>query len=178
LGPVYGGQAAHQEDGGVGVDGKLIAAQGKRRLYWEFGSLTLSGVTGISGANQYIADPVVDDIAIRAIKALAQEPHGVFFVDMTYDEEDVPNVTEVNAGRFGSSGIVHSHTDGHNFPYLAVQVALGEQPRMELPLLNPLNQDMVLIHGIDIIPVVADLVELDRCEKDLERRRTALLALV
>ena len=47
-----------------------------------------------------VSDPVVDDIAQRAIRAINPEPSGIFGVDLTYDRDGVPNPTEINIGRF------------------------------------------------------------------------------
>jgi len=157
-------------------EGKLIFAQGRMRLYWEFGNLTLSGVTGVGGAHRWVADPVVDDIAMRAIKAINPNPHGVFSVDMTYDWQDLPNVTEINVGRFMSGGVVHFFEYGLNVPYLTMQVGLGTEQDMGLPMLNPLAQNVVLIHGVDILPVVVDVRELEGCTEALEKRRATLRA--
>lgn len=157
-------------------NGRLIFAQGRMRLYWEFGNLTLSGVTGVGGAHRWVDDPVVDDIAMRAIKAIDPSPHGVFSADMTYDWQDLPNVTEINVGRFMSGGVVHFFKYGLNVPYLTMQVGLGKEQVREVPLLNPLAQNVVLIHGVDIMPVVVDVRELEDCTEALERRRAALRA--
>ena len=43
---------------------------------------------------------MVDEIALRAITAVDGSPHGIFSVDLTYDDEGVPNPTEINIGRF------------------------------------------------------------------------------
>lgn len=151
--------------------GKLVAAQGRQRLYWEFPSLTPSGVTGIGGAHRWVADPLVDRTALQAIKATDQEPHGIFSVDMTYDWQGLPMVTEINCGRFMSGGIIYHVTSEHNLAHIAVRVALGEMPPLASPLLNPLPQDVVLVHGMDMEPVLMDMKEVDHCLETLERRR-------
>ncbi len=70
--------------------GKLVVAQGRRRLYWEFGSKFLSGVSGMTGAGEIVSDPVVDQVAISSIKAIDACPGGVWGVDMTYNSEGIP----------------------------------------------------------------------------------------
>jgi hypothetical protein len=41
----------------VWSNGELVVAQSRRRLYWEFGRIAMSGVSGIAGAGEAIADP-------------------------------------------------------------------------------------------------------------------------
>ena len=104
--------------------GELIVAQGRKRLYWEFSNRAPSGVTGITGTGVTISDPVVDEISLRAIKAIDPEPDGIFGVDLTYDRNGVPNPTEINIGRFFTTH--HFFTKaGLNMPYIFVQAALG-----------------------------------------------------
>ncbi len=139
----------------VWADGRLVACQGRKRLYWEFSGLTPTGVTGICGAHQWIADPIVDEIAVRAIHAIDPRPHGVFSVDFTYDNDGALLVTEINVGRFMSGGAIHYPTcEATNFPYIVLKVALGEWPEEQAARINPLPTDVTLIHGMDVEPVV------------------------
>jgi carbamoyl-phosphate synthase large subunit len=153
-------------------NGRLLAAQGRKRLYWEFSHLTPSGVTGVGGAHQWINDPVVDDTGLRAIKAIDSEPNGVFSVDMVYDEHGRPNVTEINVGRFMSGGaIYYDRNSKTNFPYLAVQAGMDEVSHLREPLLNPLPRGSVLIHGMDTEPVLVPISDIENCYDALVRRR-------
>jgi Phosphoribosylaminoimidazole carboxylase (NCAIR synthetase) len=81
-------------------DGKLVVAQGRKRLYWEFANRAPSGVTGITGTGVTVSDPVVDDLAQKAIFAIDKKPNGIFSVDFTFDKKGIPNPTEINIGRF------------------------------------------------------------------------------
>lgn len=155
-------------------EGQLIAAQGANHLYWEFPGLTLSGVSGVIGASQFMANPVVDETAARAITAVTKKPHGVFTVDMSYDAQGIPKVTEINIGRFMSGGVICCVAPGINAPYLAVQVALGEEPVKEVPLFNLVPQDTVLTHGVDMEPVLWNIQQMEGYAQALQRRRAAL----
>jgi hypothetical protein len=156
-------------------NGKPLVAQGRRRLYWEFSHLTPSGVTGVGGAFQWISDPAVDEMGLRAIKAIDPEPNGVFSVDMVYDERGRPNVTEINVGRFMSGGAIHYNRDMKiNFPYLAVQAGLDELRHLQEPIMNPLPQGVVLIHGMDTEPVLVPVEKIESCYNLLVRRRESV----
>jgi carbamoyl-phosphate synthase large subunit len=153
--------------------GQLVLAQGRKRLYWEFSSLTPSGVTGICGACVWVADNHVDGIGERAVKAIAPEPHGVFSVDITYDRNGGPRVTEINCGRFMSGGIVHFPQSGFNVGQIVTRLALGRSLGYSTPVLNPCPNDTVLIHGMDVEPVVSTMKEVLAYESALADRLAA-----
>ena len=155
-------------------DGELVAAQGRKRHYWEFANLTLSGVTGMTGSWETIADPQVDDISAQAIKAIDPEPHGIMTVNLAYDQRGVPNVTEINAGRFASGEIVYLTPFGPNFAYIMVQLALGEEVDLELPLVNPFPEGIVKDRGMDIEPILTDMGSIDSFEAELQQRRASV----
>jgi phosphoribosylamine-glycine ligase len=153
-------------------NGDLVLAQGRKRLYWEFSSLTPSGVTGICGACVWVADGLVDDIGERAVKAIAGNPHGVFSVDITYDQDGGPRITEINCGRFMSGGMVHFPQCGFNVGEIVTRLAEGRPLGFETPVLNPCPEETVLVHGMDVEPVVTTMQEVRAYEAALEGRLT------
>lgn len=153
--------------------GELIVAQGRKRLFWEFSNRAPSGVTGITGAGVTVADPTVDEIAQRVIRAVDPLPNGIFAVDLTYDREGVPNPTEINIGRFFTTHEFFARA-GLNMPYLFVKLAFGE-PLPPLPRkINPLASGLVWIRGMDFLPVLTDLKRIEGDEQELARRRERL----
>lgn len=150
-------------------DGELIVAQGRRRIYWEFGGKFLSGVSGVTGAGCLVSDPVVDGIAQKAILAIDQRPNGIWGVDLTYDEDGVPNPTEINIGRFFTTHQFFTEA-GLNMPYIYVKLALGEEPPDIPQKINPLTPDLVWIRGVDFIPRLTTLEQLELYEDELRRR--------
>lgn len=81
-------------------EGELIVAQTKKRTGWIHGNRSASSVTGVTKVGTTCSDDIVTDIAIKAVKAVDSNPHGIFGVDMTYDKNGVPNPTEINISRF------------------------------------------------------------------------------
>lgn len=154
--------------------GELIAAQGRRRMKWEFPHLTMSGVTGITGVSRYVADPAMDDVALRAVRALDAQPHGIFSVDMAWDERGTPRVTEINGGRFLSGGAIAGPVEVINLPYLAVLAAMEEPIPADLPLLNKMPTDYVILRGVDLEPRAVPITEVERYRVGLEARRLSL----
>ncbi len=151
-------------------DGELVVAQGRRRLYWEFGDRAPSGVTGLTGAGVTVSDPQVDEIALRSIQAVDEHPHGIFAVDLTYDREGVPNPTEINIGRFFTTHLFFTAA-GLNMPYIYVKLAFDEEPPPIPARVNPLRPGLVWVRGIDKEPVLTTEQEIDRFLPELEERR-------
>lgn len=150
-------------------NGELVVAQGRMRLYWEFGDRAPSGVTGLTGAGITVDDPQVDDIAMRAVRAVDQRPDGIFAVDLTYDRDGVPNPTEINVGRFFTTHLFFT-VAGINMPYIYVKLAYGEEPPHIPRRVNPLSPGLVWIRGIDKEPVLRTEQEIDASLLDMEQR--------
>ena len=150
-------------------DGDLIVAQGRKRLYWEFGGKFLSGVSGITGGGCLVSDTIVDRIAQEAILAIDERPDGIWGVDLTYDDAGVPNPTEINVGRFFTTHQFFTEA-GLNMAYIYVKIALGEELRDLPQVLNPLTPGLVWIRGVDFLPKLTTLEEIDRYENELQRR--------
>lgn len=150
-------------------NGELIVAQGRQRLYWEFGGKFLSGVSGVTGAGCLVSDPTVDSIAQEAILAIDQRPHGIWGVDLTYDDSGVPNPTEINIGRFFTTHQFFTEA-GLNMPYIYVKLALGEEPPGISPRLNPLSSGLVWIRGVDFVPKLTTIEQIERDEEELRKR--------
>ncbi len=149
--------------------GRLIAAQGRKRLYWELSNRAPSGVTGLTGTGVTIGDSSVDEIARKAILAIDKEPNGIFSVDMTYDSEGIPNPTEINIARFFTTHYFFTKL-GLNMPYIYVKLAFGEKPPKITKSLNPLTPGACWIRGMDFLPVLTTLDEIEKCEEELHRR--------
>lgn len=151
-------------------NGNLVVAQGRKRLYWELRDRALSGVTGITGAGETVANTHVDEIAQKAIKAIDRQPHGVFSVDMTYDHSGVPNPTEINIGRFFTTHYFFTKA-GLNMPEIYIKIAYGEKPLLPIKKINPLPDGLIWIRGVDFEPILTTKENIAACVKDLEVRR-------
>ena len=146
---------------GIWKDGELIVSQIRKRLYWEFGYLAPSGVTGITGAQITARDSELDELAIRSILAVNKKPHGIVSVDFTYDFNGIPNPTEIQASRFFTSTYFMAEA-GLNFPYLWMKMALGEEiPQMEEKF-SPLEPDLLWIKYVDCKARLSSLKEIEK----------------
>ncbi len=143
--------------------GELIVAQTRRRRSWSFGNRTLSGVTGITGVAETCAETLVDEIAEAAIRAVDPVPHGVFGVDMTYDDHAWPNPTEINVGRFFTTVYFFTKA-GLNLPEIYCNLGIeGRFPTLERRL-NPLPNGLAWIRGMDLEPVMTSVDDLERMD--------------
>ena len=144
-------------------EGRLVVAQGRKRLYWEFSNRAQSGVTGLTGTGVTVNDPELDELAIRCIKAIDLEPHGVFSVDFTFDWDGVPNPTEINIGKFFTTHHFITRA-GCNMPEMLVKLAYGEYDG-EYDIRNPCEPNMYWIRGIDMLPKLVTADEIHEVEK-------------
>lgn len=150
-------------------DGKLIVAQSRKRLYWEFANRSVSGVTGITGTGVTISNRKLDKLAQNVIFAIDNKPNGIYGVDLTCDSNGIPNPTEINIGRFFTTHQFFTEA-GLNMPYIYIKLAFAE----ELPLIrkkfNPLPQGLAWVRGMDVDPVLTSLKEIQSYEKKLKVR--------
>ena len=151
-------------------DGKLIVAQGRKRLYWELAKLAPSGVSGATGGGMTVSDPVLDEVAQKAILAIDEKPNGIFSVDLTYDNDGFPNPTEINIGRFFTTHEFFTKA-GLNMPNIYVKLAYDEElPSIEKKI-NPLKEGLVWIRGLDFVPILTDVESVDAHEERLNKLR-------
>jgi carbamoyl-phosphate synthase large subunit len=150
-------------------DGELVVAQGRKRLYWELSRIAPSGVTGVTGGGVTFQDDELDMLAVRAISAVDSRPNGLYGVDFTYDNKGMPNPTEINIGRFFTTHFFFTML-GLNMPYQYVQCAFNDLPPRPWPVLNPLPNGKVWIRGVDFLPVLTEMEQVNRAEHDLANR--------
>jgi hypothetical protein len=150
----------------IWFEGELIVAQTRIRKGWVHGNRTLSGVTGVTKVGQTYSDASVDDIAIKTIKAISEKPHGIFGVDMTYDQSGVPNPTEINISRFFTTVLFFTKA-GLNMPEIFKNIILyNEFPILEKKI-NPLPDGLLWLRGMDTEPRLIDPGTIEKEIKNL-----------
>jgi carbamoyl-phosphate synthase large subunit len=154
-------------------EGKLIVAQGRKRLYWELSKISPSGVSGVTGTGLTVSDSQLDKIAQKTIYAIDKKPNGLFGVDMVYDTNGIPNPTEINIGRFFTTH--HFFTEaGLNMPYIFVKIAFSEDTPKIRKKLNPLKDNLLWIRGVDFFPVLTDVKKIKWYENKMDRMKNNL----
>ena len=145
----------------IWYEGELVVAQSRRRHAWNFGDRTLSGVTGVTGVGETCSDSTVDRVALDSIAAIDARPHGIFAVDMTYDQGGFPNPTEINIGRFFTTVYFFAKA-GLNLPEIYANIAIDQMfPSLDKNI-NPLPDGLVWIRGMDVDPVLTTVDELQK----------------
>lgn len=133
--------------------GELVVAQTRKRKSWNFGNRTLSGVTGVTGVGETCSSGEIDKIAQDAILAIDSRPHGIYGVDMTYDQDDIPNPTEINISRFFTTVFFFTQA-GLNMPKIFKDIALyGKFPSLTRKI-NPLPDGLLWIRSMDREPLL------------------------
>ena len=132
-------------------EGELVVAQSRIRKGWTHGNRTLSGVTGVTKVGQTFSNNYVDEIAFNTVLAIDAKPHGIYGVDMAYDNLGVPNPTEINITRFFTTVLFFTEA-GLNMPEIFKDLALyGEIPQIDKKL-NPLKNGLIWLRGMDTQP--------------------------
>jgi biotin carboxylase len=109
-------------------DGQLIVSQGRKRIWYLYGFLSPAGISSTPSVAVTINRKDVNEIGTAAVLAVDKKPNGVYCVDMKCNDKGIPNVTEINAGRFFTTTNFYAYA-GVNFPYAYLQAGLG----FELP---------------------------------------------
>jgi hypothetical protein len=150
----------------IWYEGELVVAQTRIRKGWTHGNRSVSGVTGVTKVGQTFSDALVDDIAINSIKAVTDKPHGIFGVDMAYDKNGIPNPTEINISRFFTTVLFFTEA-GLNMPEIFKDIALyNEFPSLENKV-NPLENGLMWLRGMDIKPMLTRSEEIGKIIKNL-----------
>ncbi len=133
--------------------GELIAAQGRKRAGWAHSALAPSGVTGVTRIGITYSNPLVDEIGKKACLAVSECPNGVYGVDMTYDDNGIPNPTEINIGRFFTT-VEFFAQGGLNLPVILKDLCLYDKKPDGAPFINPLQDGLLWIRGMDTKPLL------------------------
>ena len=99
-----------------------------------------------------------------------REPHGLFFVDQKLDENGIPRVTEVNAGRFSTNGIIYWYDVTLNVAELVVKLALGEEHGITTPVMDTAPEDVYRVNGDEFPVMFVPKSAPKALEADLEQR--------
>ena len=143
----------------IWFEGELVVAQTRIRKGWTHGNRTLSGVTGVTKVGQTFSNDTVNSVALDAIKAVDDKPHGIYGVDMAYDINGFPNPTEINISRFFTTVLFFTEA-GLNMPKIFKDIALyNEFPLLE-KIINPLPDGLMWLRGMDTHPKLMNENEL------------------
>jgi hypothetical protein len=137
----------------IWYEGELIVAQGRLRCGWTHGNRSASGVTGVTKVGKTYSNELVNDIAISSIKSIDQKPHGIYGVDMTYDNQGIPNPTEINISRFFTTILFFTEA-GLNLPAIFVELGILGETKFKKGTISPLEDGLIWLRGMDVAPML------------------------
>jgi carbamoyl-phosphate synthase large subunit len=106
--------------------GRVALVKTYERLSYLGSASQPSEVSAVGALTKTVCEPGVVEISLRAIRAVDRKASGVFAVDLKEDADQVPRVTEINAGRFTSGTNLLDLTGKHNMTAVYLQLARGE----------------------------------------------------
>jgi carbamoyl-phosphate synthase large subunit len=101
------------------------------------------------------SNKTLDAIAMAAVHAVDEEPHGIYGVDMTYDDQGIPNPTEINISRFFTTVLFFTEA-GLNLPAIFAELGLKGSSSIEKGTISPLDDNLMWIRGMDVAPILCD----------------------
>ena len=132
--------------------GRPVLTKAFQRLSYIASGGHPSGVSSVAALARTAADPQVQEVTTRAVRALGRNISGLFSVDLKEDGEGTVCVTEINAGRFLAGTNLLDLSGKHNMAVTYVHLALGESVgALEEP---DETTDHYMVRDVDTLPGV------------------------
>jgi biotin carboxylase len=117
---------------GIYKDGQLVTSFARERLEYIYPNLAPSGLTGTPTRARVVHDDLVNQTAETAVDAVDPCPNGIYGVDLRESAHHTPTVTEINAGRGGTTtGLWSIWMGGPNLADIHARLAVGESVDVE-----------------------------------------------
>ncbi len=143
----------------IWYNGELVVAQTRKRNSWTHSTLSPSGVTGVTKVGETCSSALVDEIAMKSVKAVSNVPNGIYGVDMTYDKKGIPNPTEINISRFFTTVQFFAEA-GLNMPKILKDIIVHNQFFETPKKINPLPDGLLWLRGMDREPKLTTLQQI------------------
>ncbi|MHA1264812.1 MAG: hypothetical protein ACTSRS_06200 [Candidatus Helarchaeota archaeon] len=139
-------------------NGTLVTSFSRERLQYIYRHVSPSGITGTPTVARTIINEKVNEISKAAVEALDPTPHGFYCVDLKEDVNGVPNICEINVGKFHTTGSLWSYgaIKGLKLPWFAnmsyLYVIIGYNdtiPDEPIPKFNLYPAGVYLLRHID-----------------------------
>jgi len=141
-------------------DGSLVLFKMCERLDYFGGGSQPSGVSSTPALAKTVFEPSVVDVCRAAVQALDERASGVFGIDLKEDENGVPCITEINAGRFFMITSIFDLTGKYSMAGTYVRVALGNSVDIADPC--DVAEDYYLVRDLDTLPGIYHADELSQ----------------
>ena len=139
-------------------DGRLVLLKTVERLAYFGGTGRPSGVSSIAAVAKTIDDNRVAATCEQAIRAIDPATSGAFSVDLKEDASGVPNITEINVGRFITMMNFFDFVGASNMSTTYVKLAL-DQP---VDITDPYDfaDDYYFVRDVDTTPTIVHVEKL------------------
>jgi carbamoyl-phosphate synthase large subunit len=135
--------------------GELVVSMARERLEYIYPHVAPSGITGTPSVQKTVHDETINKIGTEAVLAIDSKFNGIACVDLKENNEKIPCVTEINAGRMFTTSFFFSFASKilrkdycANIPYLYVKLGCKETiPKT--PKYNVLPPNLYWIRHID-----------------------------
>lgn len=139
--------------------GELVCSQQRTRESWANAGSTTTGVSGSTGVGVTSSHAEADRVADLAVAAVDAKPHGLYGVDMAYNEAGTPCPTEINIGRMFTTAseffALASPNRAFNMAVRYVNIGTFQRTNgVPLGQRNPLPDGVRWIRGMDNLPVL------------------------
>jgi len=135
--------------------GKLITSYARQRLEYPFKHISLSGITGTPTVAKIINESKINRLGTNAVRALNEEPHGFYSVDIKEDNSGKPYVTEVDgkwhttAPLWGYAFTKITSDNKYNLAYLYLKLGYGEEIKDYPPEYDLYPEGYYLVRQLD-----------------------------
>jgi carbamoyl-phosphate synthase large subunit len=131
-------------------NGQLALVTTFEKLSYFAGETYPSGTSSLSSLAKTIIDNRLVDISSRAIRALSPTVSGAFSVDLKENQEGVPCITEINAGRFFIGMTAFDSVSKHSTALSYVELAIRQPLELRDPYVT--IPDHYVVRDLDTLP--------------------------
>lgn len=138
-------------------EGKLVTSYARERLEYIFPHLSPSGLTGTPAVSKIIYDKRINEVSVRAVRAVDPKPHGFYCLDLKEGRDGKVYVTEINLKAHTTLALwsyiatkVLKMPKWGNISYLYTKIALGFRDFEEIPKFDIYPEGIILLRHIDV----------------------------
>ena len=138
-------------------NGELVTSYTRMRIEYIFPHLSPSGITGTPTVSKTVHDRRVNEVSVKAVKAVDPKPHGFYCLDLKEGRDGEIYVTEINLKAHTTLALwsyVAVKCIGlpwwSNISHLYVKIGLGLEEFKTLPKYDIYPEDVTLLRHIDV----------------------------
>ena len=137
--------------------GKLVTSYARERLEYIFPHVSPSRITGTPVVSRIVVDPRINDVAVKAVKAVDGKPHGFYCLDLKEGTNGKIYVTEINLKAHTTLPLwsyiatrIFKMPEWGNIAYLYLKLGLGEEVDLESIPKFDIYPKVTMLRHIDV----------------------------